>query len=95
MGIVVVGSIALDILSLPGLKRRQVTGGSAVYSALSLCPFAPVRLVGVIGDDFPGQVIDLLTQRGVDLEGVEKKSGKTFCWEAEYDRNLSEAKTLY
>ncbi|MBI2070125.1 MAG: sugar kinase [Elusimicrobia bacterium] len=94
MGIVVVGSVALDVISTPKINRRRVLGGSAVYSALSLSTFTNARLVGVVGEDFPADAVSLLEGRGVDLGGLERKAGLTFSWEGEYTHDLSEAKTL-
>ncbi|MBI4063929.1 MAG: sugar kinase [Elusimicrobia bacterium] len=94
MGIVVVGSIALDVLSTPKVKRKQVLGGSAIYASLSLSNFAPVKLVGIIGEDYPNEALELLRSRGIDLAGIEKMAGRTFAWEGEYGEDLAEAKTI-
>jgi len=94
MGVVIVGSIALDVISTPSVKNRRVLGGSALYAALGLVRFAKARVVGVIGEDFPETAIRKLVSKGIDVKGIERKPGRTFCWEGRYCRNLSEVKTL-
>lgn len=94
MGIVIVGSIAIDTISTPKHKKQKVLGGSAVYSAIAASHFAPARLLGVIGHDYPDEALALLQRRGVDLEGVEKAEGLTFTWEGEYNEDLREPRTI-
>lgn len=93
MGIVVVGSVALDTISAPAGRRERILGGSAVYSSLALAPFLRPRLVGVVGRDFPTEHRHLLEGNGVDLEGLEELEGDTFTWEGNYDENLAKAHT--
>ncbi|MFC1521096.1 PfkB family carbohydrate kinase [Elusimicrobiota bacterium] len=93
MGIVVVGSIALDTISTPKIKRNNVLGGSAVYASLALAPFIKPRMLGVVGEDFPKDYINRLHDRGIDTEGVQIMKGKTFAWEGSYGDDLSEACT--
>lgn len=94
MGIVVVGSIAIDTISTPKVKKQKVWGGSAIYAAVSLSAFVPVRLLGVIGEDYPQEALRMLESRGIDIAGVERKPGRTFAWEGEYGDDLHEATTL-
>jgi cytidine kinase len=56
--------------------------------------FAPVRLVGVVGDDFPKQYLQLYRKHGIDLEGLQIKPGKTFHWSGEYELNMNNRRTL-
>lgn len=92
--ILVVGSVAYDSITTPSGKAERALGGSANYFSLAASLFAKVRVVGVVGDDYDQQDIDLLKNRGVDLAGLSKAPGKTFHWEGSYEGDLNEAKTL-
>jgi len=92
--ILIVGSMAFDDLDLPSGNARDVVGGSATYSALAASVFAPVRIVAVVGDDFPESTLDGLRARGIDTTGVERASGKTFRWAGRYDADLVHRTTL-
>jgi len=76
MSILCVGSIALDSVETPFAKAERVLGGSAVFFASAATLFAPVRLVGVVGDDYPLDDLDFLTNRGADLSGIEQREGR-------------------
>jgi len=92
--VLIVGSIALDSVETPFGKVDNAIGGAGVYAATSASLFAPVRLVGVIGDDFPQEALDDLAGRGVDLGGVVKvPGGKTFRWAGSYEYAMAEAQT--
>ena len=80
--------MAFDDLELPTGSFKNVVGGSATYSAFAASIYAPVRLVAVVGDDFPETTLSELASRGVALEGVERAKGKTFRWWGRYDDNL-------
>jgi sugar/nucleoside kinase (ribokinase family) len=71
-----------------------VVGGSATYSAYAASIYSPVRVVAVVGDDFPSGDLEALSRRNVDLAGVERASGKTFRWAGRYDTNLMSRVTL-
>jgi sugar/nucleoside kinase (ribokinase family) len=90
----VVGSVALDSVRTPFGKADEVLGGSATFFACAASFFAPVRLVAVVGPDFPREHLELLERRGVDLGGLEVTDGATFRWTGEYGYDLSEARTL-
>jgi sugar/nucleoside kinase (ribokinase family) len=92
--VLVVGSIAFDDLEMPQGTFEGVLGGAATYSALAASVLAPVRVVGVVGDDFPGQHIELLQSRGIDTAGIERVSGKTFRWRGRYSKDLNSRTTL-
>lgn len=94
MSLLVVGSVALDSVKTPFGEATEVLGGSATYFSIAASYFTEVRLVAVIGDDFPQQHIDLLKERGVHLGGLQKREGETFRWRGEYSHSLNEAKTL-
>ena len=92
--ILVVGSVALDSVKTPAGESREALGGSAVYFSLAARLFSRVHLVGVVGKDFPKEHKLCLSNRGVDIDGLEVLPGKTFRWAGAYGRNLNNAKTL-
>ncbi len=96
MSLLVVGSLALDTIETPFGRAEMVAGGSAVYVSVAASYFAaPIRLVGVIGSDFPKQEIEFLESRGVDLTGLQTiQGGKTFHWSGRYHYDLNERDTL-
>lgn len=94
MELLVVGSIALDSVKTPFGEKKRILGGSATHFSVSASMFTPVRLVGVVGEDFPEEHLDFLRSRRIDLEGLEIAKGKTFHWVGEYGDNLNEAITL-
>lgn len=90
MSIVVVGSIALDTIKAPKGLKENILGGSATYFSLAAHLFTPVKVVAVVGEDFPKNHIKLLKDKGIDLAGLEiKTGGKTFRWEGEYGQDLN------
>lgn len=92
--ILIVGSLALDEVETPFGSVSEMPGGAALYAALAASLFAPVRLVGAVGTDFPSHMLDQLQARGVDLEGLEIRQGKTFRWRARYEYDMAQARTL-
>lgn len=94
MSILVVGSVGLDSVQTPFGRVKEVLGGTATYFSIAASLYAPVNLVAVVGTDFPGEHIDLLKEREVDLKGLQVAKGKTFRWSARYDYDLGAAETL-
>ncbi len=94
MSILVVGSIALDSVETPFGTAEEALGGAAVYFSYAASFFNRVRLVGVIGEDFPEEHLELLAGRNIDLAGLERAAGSTFRWKGRYDYDLNEAHTL-
>ncbi|MBX2988726.1 MAG: bifunctional hydroxymethylpyrimidine kinase/phosphomethylpyrimidine kinase [Bdellovibrionaceae bacterium] len=92
--ILVVGSLAYDGISTPAGRVDRALGGSANYFSLAASLFAPVRVVGVVGEDYGKEDEELLRSRRVDLSGLERVKGKTFFWEGKYEGDLNEAITL-
>lgn len=92
--IVVVGSMAFDSIETPFGRVAKVLGGSANYFSLSASAFAPVKVVSVVGEDFPAEHIKLFQQRGIDTAGIRTAHGKTFHWAGKYGYDLNEATTL-
>ncbi|MHB1687661.1 MAG: PfkB family carbohydrate kinase [Ignavibacteriaceae bacterium] len=96
MGLLVVGSLGLDTVATPFDRVENALGGSATYISLAASYFSgPVYLVGVVGEDFPKEYIDLLENHNVDLEGLQiVKGGKTFRWSGKYHYDLNVRDTL-
>jgi cytidine kinase len=96
MSVLVVGSIALDTVKTPMAEHADLLGGSASYAALGASFFSPVNLVGVVGDDFPKEHVDLFQDRRIDLAGLQTVKGKTFRWSGEYmwDLNTRETRSV-
>lgn len=92
--VLIVGSMAFDDLELPSVNAKDVVGGAATYAAYAASLFAPVRIVAVVGEDFPNTVLEELTDRSVDVAGVERAKGKTFRWAGRYAANLASRETL-
>lgn len=88
------GTLALDNVRTPFGQVEGALGGSATFFAYAASFFAEVRLVAVVGRDFPKEHLDLLAARGVDLAGVQLADGETFRWTGEYGYDLNEARTL-
>src|SRR5438128_10106663 len=89
MSLLIVGSIALDTVKTPVEEHSNLLGGSASYAALGASFFSPVRLVGVVGDDFPESEFDFWKSRKIESEGVQRVNGKTFRWSGEYSWDLN------
>lgn len=94
MSLLVVGSVAFDSVKTPFGEREEILGGSATYFSTAASYFTDVNLVAVVGEDFPEQHINFLKSRGINVEGLERQSGKTFRWKGEYGFELNEANTL-
>ena len=86
--ILIVGSMAFDDLELPSVNAKDVVGGSATYSAFAASAFAEVRVVAVVGGDFPDATLAALRARGIDTDGIERAEGRTFRWAGRYDADL-------
>jgi sugar/nucleoside kinase (ribokinase family) len=92
--LLVVGSVALDSVETLKERRDDILGGAASYFAAAASFFAPVRLVGVVGNDFPPEHEELLRGFGVDLAGLERQSGRTFRWTGRYSADFNQRTTL-
>ncbi len=91
----IVGSVALDSVETPTGKVERALGGAAVYSAVAASFFAAVRIVGVVGDDFPEEHLAFLISRGIDTSGLQVAKGKkTFHWQGAYLDDLNNAQTI-
>jgi sugar/nucleoside kinase (ribokinase family) len=94
MTLLAVGSMAFDSIRSPFGQVERAVGGSATYFSLAASRLSPVRLVSVVGADFPKETLDLLASRRVDLEGVAVTDGETFRWEGYYEYDLNTAHTV-
>ena len=92
--VLVVGSVALDSVETPFGKVDEALGGSGTYFSSSASHFAPVQLVGVVGEDYPVAQLAPLAARGVDLGGLEQAAGSSFRWRGRYRHDLNSAETL-
>jgi sugar/nucleoside kinase (ribokinase family) len=97
LGLLIVGSLGLDTVTTPFDKVEDALGGSATYISLAASYFSgPIRLVGVVGNDFPEEYVKLLEEHKVDLEGLQKiEGGKTFRWGGKYHYDLNVRDTLF
>ena len=95
MHVLVVGSVAFDNVRTPSGHAQNILGGSASHFSVTASYFAPVNLVAVVGEDFGEAELAVFKSRSVGVEGLERATGKTFRWDAEYPpENINEAKTL-
>jgi sugar/nucleoside kinase (ribokinase family) len=94
MSLVVVGSVAYDCVQTPHGRVDRMLGGACTYISLSASYFTEVHIVGVVGEDFDRKDEEFLASRGIDLEGLEKASGKTFFWSGVYSDDMNDRTTL-
>lgn len=95
MSLLVVGSVAIDSVETPTDVRENVLGGSAVYFSYAASYFTKVRLVGVVGEDWPSEHTRLLESRNIDTAGLKVVPGsKTFFWRGKYLPNMNDRETL-
>jgi sugar/nucleoside kinase (ribokinase family) len=92
--LLVVGSVALDTVQTATQRRDEILGGAACFSCCAASFFAPARLVGVVGSDFPAAHEDFLHSRGIDLGGLERAPGRTFRWSGRYAPDFNTRTTL-
>ncbi|HVR88939.1 MAG TPA: PfkB family carbohydrate kinase [Candidatus Limnocylindria bacterium] len=94
MSILVVGSVAYDDVETAAERRSDVLGGAASYFSVAAAKYAPVRLCGVVGDDFRAADRARIAAAGVDLAGLERRPGRTFRWLGRYDETFGAADTI-
>lgn len=94
MSVLIVGSTALDSIKTPKAENPRLLGGSASHAAVAASFFSPVKLVGVVGEDFPQKYLQLYRRHKIDLEGLQILPGKTFHWSGEYEANMNNRRTL-
>lgn len=95
MSLLVTGSIGIDTVETPLGRAADVLGGSAVYFSFASSIFTPVRLVGVVGEDFPPAFREVFAGRPIDIAGLETRKGsRTFRWSGKYVGDMNAAQTL-
>jgi sugar/nucleoside kinase (ribokinase family) len=94
MSLLVVGSIALDSIFTPFGETADALGGSAVYFSVAGSLLHPVKVVGVVGTDYPTAELERLSGRGIDWSGVERAEGESFRWKGKYSYDLQSRETL-
>lgn len=94
--LLIVGTVAFDAIETPFGKTDKILGGAATFIGLSASYFdVDAAIVSVVGDDFPQEYLDLLTDRNIDISGIEiVKGGKTFFWSGRYHNDLNSRDTL-
>ncbi len=95
MPLVVVGSVAIDNVETPKERRDNLLGGSATHFSYAASFFTSVRLMGVVGEDWPEEHTKFLDERGIDTTGLSVvDGGKTFTWTGRYEPNMNDRETL-
>ncbi|HTV76208.1 MAG TPA: PfkB family carbohydrate kinase [Candidatus Baltobacteraceae bacterium] len=94
MSVLIVGTTALDSIKTPKAENPRLLGGSASHAAVAASFFSPVKLIGVVGEDFPKKYIELYRRHKIDLSGLQIVPGKTFHWSGEYEVNMNNRRTL-
>jgi sugar/nucleoside kinase (ribokinase family) len=96
MSLLAIGTMAFDAIESPYGKTDKIIGGSCTYISLAASYFTPnVNVVAVVGEDFPQEYIDMLTAKGVNLDGLQIKKGeKSFFWAGRYHNNMNSRDTL-
>ncbi len=91
--VLIVGSVAYDSVRTPFGEVKEALGGAASYASVAASFFTPVRMVGVVGEDFADQHIAAFAKREIDLAGLQRAPGKTFRWSGYYEFDLNHAHT--
>ena len=94
MSLLVVGSIAFDSIDTPHGNVERVLGGSATYLAYAASLYTDVRLVGAVGEDFTDEYMDVLRERNIDLDGLQRRKGKSLFWHGRYMDDMNERETV-
>src|SRR5579864_9796163 len=94
MSVLIVGSTALDSIKTPKAENPRLLGGSASHAAVAASFFAPVSLLGIVGEDFPTAYMDLYRRHKINLDGLQNVPGKTFHWSGEYEVNMNNRRTI-
>jgi sugar/nucleoside kinase (ribokinase family) len=89
------GSLALDSVETPTGSVEDEPGGSALFASVAASFFTPVRIVAVVGSDFPGAILATLEKKGIDIEGVVTGDGETFRWRGIYENDMNRRRTLF
>jgi hypothetical protein len=94
MSMLMVGSMALDTVKTPFGDKKDILGGSATYASVSASFYTEVRLVAVVGQDFPAEHVNFLQSRKIDTRGLQVADGATFRWSGYYEYDMNQAHTM-
>jgi sugar/nucleoside kinase (ribokinase family) len=95
MSLIVTGSISIDTIDTPTGSAKEVVGGSSIYFTAAASFFGPIRLIGAVGEDFPDSFVEVFHGFGVDVEGLERRTGsKTFRWHGRYHEDVNQRDTV-
>jgi sugar/nucleoside kinase (ribokinase family) len=94
MSVTVVGSVALDTVETPSGRNDDGLGGAATFFSLAACNYTRVHLIGVVGEDFPQEHVDLFASKNIDLDGLSRVPGKSFRWTGKYHDDINLRDTL-
>lgn len=92
--LVIVGSVGLDTVETPAVRRAEALGGSASYACAAASFFTRTGMVGVVGSDFGKGYLDIYRGFGFDLAGLQVREGRTFRWSGVYEENMDNRRTL-
>lgn len=94
MSVTIIGTVAFDSVSTPKGSFDRILGGSATYAGTAASIFGPTHLVSVIGADFEEAHLQFFQDRGMSIEGIERRAGQTFHWKGFYGADMSQAFTV-
>lgn len=96
MSLLTVGSVAFDAIETPFGKTDKIIGGAGTYIAIASSFYNnDQKIISVVGEDFPSEMLEKLKQRNVDIEGLQIKEGeKTFFWSGRYHNDMNARDTL-
>jgi len=94
--LLIVGTLAFDAIESPFGKTDKILGGAATYIGLAASRFnIDASIISIVGDDFSQEYLNLLSNKNIDLSGVEiVKGGKTFFWSGKYHNDMNTRDTL-
>lgn len=96
MSLLAIGTVAFNTIETPTDSRERILGGSATFFSYAASFFTPVRLVGMVGQDWPDRYSELLSSRGIDLSGlIRHPTQKTYFWHGRYSNNLQDREPLF
>ena len=93
--ILAVGSIAFDSIKTSHGSRDMIFGGSATYFSIAASLFTSVKMVGIVGKDYPEKQLNKYNARGINTDNVQRLDGKTFSWGGRYSSDYKTRETLF
>ena len=93
--IIVVGSVAFDDIETVRGKHNRLLGGSGIYFSLAASLFTKIHLIGIVGDDFDNDYIDMLHSKSISTDNLIIEPGKTFSWGGKYNDDFNHRDTLF